>query len=148
MMLKFLVASALLPVTVDGHGALVTPRSRNAVDWDEVPNDPSKGIHNTWQICSNLTGDECNNGQAVYWYSQGCFIGCDSCDHKSGRRQTDLCKKGFVGQLPDYAISVNRDAVRDSDGTYTQARRSETAGASPGSVFLVHLVLQLQSSTM
>ena len=25
----------------------------------------------------------------------------------SGRRQTDLCKKGFVGQLPSHAIAVN-----------------------------------------
>ena len=42
------------------------------------------------------------------------FIGCKSCDHKSGRRQTDLCKSGFVGKLPNFAISVNRDAERDS----------------------------------
>ena len=25
----------------------------------------------------------------------------------SGRRQTDLCQKGFVGQLPQHAIAVN-----------------------------------------
>ena len=53
----------------------------------------------------------------VYWYSQGCFIGCPSCDHKSGRRQTDLCKLGFVGKLPDFAIAVNRNisaGFRDS----------------------------------
>ena len=47
----------------------------------------------------------------MYWYSQGCFIGCDECDHKSGRRQIDLCKKGFVGKLPDYAIAVNRNST-------------------------------------
>lgn len=97
-----------------GHGAMVEPRSRNSVDWTEVTNNASKGIHNTWQVCSNLTGEKCNNGQAVYWYSQGCFIGCPTCDHRSGRRQTDLCDSGFVGQLPDYAISVNRKAIRDS----------------------------------
>ena len=28
-------------------------------------------------------------------YSQGCFIGCKTCDHVSGRRQTDLCGAGF-----------------------------------------------------
>jgi len=99
---------------VAAHGAMVTPRSRNSVDWTEVKDDPSKGIHNVWAVCSNITGAPCNNGQSTYWYSQGCFIGCDECDHKSGRRQTDLCKSGFVGQLPDAAISVNRDAERNS----------------------------------
>ena len=59
-------------------------------------------------IC--VAGDACNNGQAQYWYSQGCFIGCKECDHKSGRRQIDLCKSGFVGQLPDFAIAVNRNS--------------------------------------
>ena len=61
-----------------------------------------------------MTGAECNTGQSAYWYSQGCFIGCPECDHVSGRRQTDLCKSGFVGQLPDEAIAVNRAAVRNS----------------------------------
>lgn len=108
----FLVCTvSLLVVTIHGHGAMVHPRSRNSIDWQEVPDDPSKGIHNTGEhICSNITGAPCNNGQAQYWYSQGCFIGCDECDHKSGRRQTDLCKSGFVGQLPDYAIAVNRNS--------------------------------------
>ena len=46
--------------------------------------------------------------------SQGCFIGCKTCDHESGRRQTDLCKSGFVGKLPDFAIAVNRNAERNS----------------------------------
>jgi len=110
---------SLLFVAVHGHGAMVHPRSRNSIDWAEVPDDQSKGIHNTGShICSNLTGAPCNNGQAQYWYSQGCFVGCDACDHESGRRQTDLCKSGFVGQLPDYAISVNRNTsagFRDSE---------------------------------
>jgi len=112
-MLRLLAASSVLALA-DAHGALVTPRSRNAVDYEEITNNASAGIHNVWAQCSNITGAPCNNGQATYWYSQGCFIGCDECDHVSGRRQTDLCNSGFVGQLPDHAISVNRDQVRDS----------------------------------
>ena len=113
-MLRLLAASSALALA-DAHGALVTPRSRNAVDFEEITNNASAGIHNVWAQCSNITGAPCNNGQATYWYSQGCFIGCDECDHVSGRRQTDLCNSGFVGQLPDHAISVNRDQVRDSE---------------------------------
>jgi hypothetical protein len=110
--------SLALPHAVDAHGAMVTPRSRNSIDWQEGP------LHNhglggtTWAWCQNVTGDKCNNGQTAYWYSQGCFIGCDACDHVSGRRQTDLCKKGFVGEIPDEAIAVNREhatgAMRNS----------------------------------
>ena len=85
-----------------------------AQDWQDGPlkNDGLGGT--TWAWCQNVTGDKCNNGQTAYWYSQGCFIGCPDCDHVSGRRQTDLCKKGFVGQLPDDAIAVNRDVERNS----------------------------------
>ena len=59
-----------------GHGAMVSPLSRNAVDH-------LAGVNT--QRCSNITGDECQNGQASFWYSQGCFIGCPTCDHLSGR---------------------------------------------------------------
>eukprot|EP00937_MAST-01D_sp_MAST-1D-sp2_P001202 g1202.t1 len=87
-----------------GHGALVHPRSRNSVD-AFAPNVTDRW---TWAPCTNLTaGAACNNGQAAYFYSQGCFIGCPKCDHVSGRRQTDLCGKGFVGKLPTPAIAVN-----------------------------------------
>jgi hypothetical protein len=77
-MARFIVALALAAVVVDGHGAMVSPLSRNAVD--------SYAGVNT-QRCSNITGDKCNNGQASFWYSQGCFIGCPECDNESGRRQ-------------------------------------------------------------
>jgi hypothetical protein len=49
--------------------------------------------------------------QILQIHTNTSFIGCPECDHESGRRQTDLCKKGFVGMLPDRAISVNRDAA-------------------------------------
>ena len=69
----------------------------------------------TWGWCRNITGEKCDNGQATYWYSQGCFIGCPTCDHVSGRRQTDLCKKGFIGMLPQKAITSNRGVKRNSE---------------------------------
>lgn len=49
-------------------------------------------------------------------YSQGCFIGCPTCDNASGRRQTDLCGLGKKQTLTDPKYwSVNRDAVPFSD---------------------------------
>jgi hypothetical protein len=107
-------AAAIIVPLVAGHGAMVTPRSRNSIDFDEnVSHFPASGGGDNWAWCTNMTGAPCNNGQAAYWYSQGCFIGCPECDHKSGRRQTDLCGKGFVGMLPDYAIAVNRNVERN-----------------------------------
>lgn len=55
--------------------------------------------------------DKCANGQAAFWYSQGCFIGCPTCDDESGRRQTDLCGLGKQQTLTDPKYwSLNRDA--------------------------------------
>jgi hypothetical protein len=65
--------------------------------------------------CTNLTSTDCHNGQATFWYSQGCFIGCDECDHTSGRRQVDLCGKGMVGTLPEQYRTLNRDSELNSD---------------------------------
>lgn len=48
--------------------------------------------------------------------SQGCFIGCDACDHKSGRQQVDLCNSGQKPTINDpLQRSVNRDAEAGSD---------------------------------
>ena len=68
-----------------GHGAIISPRSRNSVDYLVGVNAPADWPSN--RDCTNITGGACNNGQADFWYSQGCFIGCGECDHTSGRRQ-------------------------------------------------------------
>ena len=100
------VCLSALVALVSGHGAMLQPRSRNSVDWL---------VGKNLQPCSNLTGDKCNNGQAAYWYSQGCFIGCPSCDNKSGRRQVDLCGSGKNQTLTDPKYwSLGRDAVPGS----------------------------------
>jgi hypothetical protein len=59
MMRATLAASAL--AVVAGHGTIVSPRSRNSVDY-------LVGVNA--QRCSNITGDDCQNGQASFWYSQ------------------------------------------------------------------------------
>ena len=55
------VAFCALVTTVRGHGAMVTPLSRNAVD-------ALAGVNT--QRCSNITGDKCNNGQGNPWKSE------------------------------------------------------------------------------
>ena len=68
--------------------------------------------------CTNITGrtpGDCNNGQAGFYYQQGCFIGCPECDHVSGRRQIDLCGLGKKATINDPMYrSVNRNATAGS----------------------------------
>ena len=83
------------------------------------------------QICANITGDVCNNGQAAFYYSQGCFIGCAECDHKSGRRQTDLCGLGKKDTLPAAARSLNRNATIGSENDIYRHNPWRSPGAAP-----------------
>ena len=119
-----------------GHGALVEPISRNAVDREEVgcdANTDTCSSHAKGDGCVNVThpGQPCHNGQASFWYSQGCFIGCPECDHLSGRRQTDLCGLGKKATLPDYARSVNRKATRFSEYDIYQHNPWSAPGSAP-----------------
>lgn len=108
MIAKTYVALALTALVyhADGHGAIVSPRSRNSIDYR---------VNVNTQKCANISGEACNNGQAAFWYSQGCFIGCPACDHMSGRVQYDLCGLGKVATLNDPKYrTVNRNATAGS----------------------------------
>ena len=79
----------LLPAAA-AHSALTHPRPRNAIDADELPwggpvpyplpfepwcpfpSREAAGVDDR-----NLSGA---NGQACFWFSNGCAIGCDECD--------------------------------------------------------------------
>eukprot|EP00316_Scyphosphaera_apsteinii_P020496 CAMPEP_0119304344 /NCGR_PEP_ID=MMETSP1333-20130426/5583_1 /TAXON_ID=418940 /ORGANISM="Scyphosphaera apsteinii, Strain RCC1455" /LENGTH=373 /DNA_ID=CAMNT_0007307203 /DNA_START=9 /DNA_END=1130 /DNA_ORIENTATION=+ len=108
LLLSTLVADAA------AHGAVISPRARQSIDYlvgVNVPKDwPSD------RGCINVTGGACNNGQAPFWYSQGCFIGCPECDHLSGRRQVDLCGLGKKATINDPALrTVNRNVTAGSE---------------------------------
>ena len=90
-----LLLACLVCVSVHGHGAIVSPRCRNSVDFFATPS--ISGV----DPCTNASGAACENGQSAHWYSQGCTIGCSECDHVSGRVQIDICGKGFKPTLPD-----------------------------------------------
>lgn len=102
-MLRRVIVLALV-ATAAGHGALVNPPSRNAID-REVPGFAPSHEHCS---CANSSGT-CNNAQACFWYSQGCSIGCPTCDTLSGRFQKDICGNGMKATIldPKYR-SVNR----------------------------------------
>ena len=103
--------AALLP-RISSHGAVVSPLTRNAAD--RYPLGPNLCL------CANATpgmakADStagCANGQACYWYQQGCFIGCEQCDSLSGRVQSDICRSGKEPTINDPELcTVNRRNV-------------------------------------
>lgn len=68
-----LLANALLLCAgaiagVAGHGAIVSPRSRNSVDYLVGINSPKDWPSNS--ECTNITGAPCHNGQADFWCAQ------------------------------------------------------------------------------
>ena len=120
--MKLLLASTLTGV-VSGHGAIVSPLSRNAID-------SYVGVNT--QRCANITGAACHNGQAAFWYSQGCFIGCPTCDNESGRRQVDLCGLGKKQTLTDPKYwSVGRDAIPGSSNDVYKHNPWRAPGSAP-----------------
>eukprot|EP00729_Bicosta_minor_P000234 gene234-15956_t len=113
-----------------GHGAIISPRSRNSVDYLVGVNAPADWPSN--RDCTNITGGACNNGQADFWYSQGCFIGCGECDHTSGRRQIDLCGLGMVATINDPKYrSVNRNATAGSPEDIYKHNPWRAPGSAP-----------------
>lgn len=106
------LGASLLFSGADGHGAIISPRSRNSVDYLVGVNVPAHWPSD--RDCTNITGAECNNGQACFWYSQGCFIGCSACDHLSGRQQVDLCGSGKQRTIDPKYRTVNRASVPGS----------------------------------
>lgn len=105
---KFLVLLGLSLVGVcyvSGHAAISFPKSRNAIDgtiapwtsWKYPCDGDHKGVNCSINFCED--GKDCqgscpisahkigsvnelnaSNGQACYWFSNGCMVGCDECD--------------------------------------------------------------------
>ena len=99
----------LLAARARGHGSMVEPVPRNAID-RSLPKDQRSPPHTC--DCANATGDACDVAQSCYWYSQGCTIGCPSCDHTNGRAQIDLCGLGMRLLLFAPKVRVRRRRVR------------------------------------
>jgi len=121
--LDSLVVMGGMIACVSSHGAVVSPRCRQSIDYKVGVNE---------QQCSNITGKACNNGQAAFWYSQGCFIGCPTCDNVSGRRQVDLCGLGMKATLNDPKYrSVNRNATAGSPQDIYKHNPWRAPGSAP-----------------
>ena len=124
------------------HMSLVLPPSRNAVDrslpswaggkwWPYDPHCANPSPHWDPQIpsgcippetdgwgCNCANGTEpCDVGQSCFWFSDGCSIGCKTCDGLGGNPNTrDRCKSGQKATLCDPRLrTYNMDAPCNTD---------------------------------
>lgn len=115
------MAIHLLVPLVAGHGAMLMPPPRNAIDSTIAGDDWGNGTNGTGTLehlhvqCTNGTQD-CHPGQSVFWFSQGCTPGCDECDHNGQRVPFwDHCnttrKAPFKPTLAPEYRSANRNAT-------------------------------------
>jgi hypothetical protein len=78
------------PHTADAHASMIMPPPRNAIDatlpaWAHGKH-PDTGVIEPYNCaCTNGTEPNCKSGQACFWFSQGCTIGCAECDGEGAR---------------------------------------------------------------
>lgn len=109
-----------------GHGSLMFPPSRNAVD--RVLPDYAHGKSQTGVSC-NCGNDPSNvssadkgcfegvrssgSGQSCLWFSQGCSVECGNCTGTSAHSNVSLCGKNEVKpSIPSYARTMRGDTYR------------------------------------
>jgi hypothetical protein len=129
---------ALLTAYVSSHGAVTNPRPRNSIDstvapWNgTVPDDPIPFNNPNWCEVPDASSKDPRhlsgaNGQACFWFSNGCDYGCDKCDGETGER-IPCCVDKFVytgpGDPPSWSgegISINKTWLATFN--YSQARQ-------------------------
>ena len=90
MMVLRVAALAATATLVASHGAVVKPPPRNAVDKDLHPwNGPvtsTPSVESMTGFCPSVDANGTltyANGQSCFWFSNGCAVGCDTCDGNS-----------------------------------------------------------------
>ena len=97
----------------EAHGAVTHPRPRNAIDGGVAPWNgtvPAADKMPFMFYCAhpdssvddprNLTG---SNGQACFFFNNGCDISCDECDGSTGQVVQPHFEWGGVGPIPPFA---------------------------------------------
>jgi len=116
MKMLFMLLLLEMMVTAAAHGAVTIPKPRQAVDgtlapWNgSVPAYPIPFDTPNW--CESPSANTIDprhytgsNGQACFWFNNGCDLGCDSCDGKTGQK-IPCCNDKFIyignGTVPSW----------------------------------------------
>jgi len=138
ILLLGMVLSVVVPFRVRGHGALVIPATRNAVE--TLQNASTYPAGDGACPCANgaIPGTSgvglargCANANACYWFSQGCTIGCKHCDG-TPTKQKDLCGLGFNYTISDPTKrTFNRATTAGTDKDWTRYHPWRAPGSAP-----------------
>eukprot|EP00037_Helgoeca_nana_P029635 m.356205 g.356205 ORF g.356205 m.356205 type:complete len:377 (-) comp28018_c3_seq1:2541-3671(-) len=112
------VVGTILP-GVTGHGGLIYPPSRNAVDRFLPAFIGGKSPKTSCNCGDSAQGCDAGvrasgGGQPCLWFSQGCTIGCQKCTGIGSHTSVSLCNTSMKATLPKYAWTMNRAAVEGS----------------------------------
>eukprot|EP01051_Picozoa_sp_SAG22_P018584 SAG22_NODE_3169_length_1884_cov_1.642017_1_plen_207_part_10 len=120
--LAFAVLTALAPSPADGHGMMTSPMPRNARDWNATVDGANRSLPfaqhshcNAPHGASRGTPREVSgSGQPCLWFSQGCTIGCETCDnHTQHTNGQSLCPlpppPPPPGPAPQCALTAGRN---------------------------------------
>ena len=124
------IVAAVLMSTVPpsaSHSSLLIPPARNAIDkalapWSKGSFGPGEFGDDAWGCnCINATTKgpvPCEVGQSCFWFSNGCSIGCPTCDggNSSGTNPNtvDRCGSGAKATLNPALRTYNRHTVPGS----------------------------------
>lgn len=109
------VALLNLITQVSSHGAVTQPKPRQAIDgalapWNGPVPDPVPFTTPNWCAIPSANSTDLRklsgeNGQACFWFSNGCDIGCDKCDGDTGQK-IPCCNEKFLyvgnGTVPSW----------------------------------------------
>ena len=136
------VLLSLCSTSVDAHGMLIIPRSRNSVDMDlpdfkdgKNPATMMGGCNcaDPMGSCPAALGPRADgNGQPCFWFQQGCTIGCPECNLTKGHWNTSACSKPTVSATvndPKWR-TMNLDAKAGSAEDVAESGRRPSAAAS------------------
>jgi hypothetical protein len=142
VVLSGVLAAACIALTF-GHSSLLIPPSRNAVDrvlppWRGGSHGDGTFGPDAWGCnCINATTSlgqvPCDVGQSCFWFSNGCSIGCPTCDGGAGSHgganpnTQDRCGSGAKATINDPKLrTFNRDAEAGSAADICTSRHFST----------------------
>lgn len=118
-MMSLFILEAGVRMRVTGHGSLVFPPSRNALDRFLPGFSGGRSLSSSCNCGDSVRGCRegtraTGGGQPCLWFSQGCTIGCESCTGIGSHTSKRLCESTVEPTLPKYAWTMNRWAVEGS----------------------------------
>ena len=121
---------------VSGHGGLITPPSRNAVDRFLPGFAGGRSLTDSCNCGNSKTGcfegvRASGGGQPCMWFSQGCSIGCGSCTGIGSHSAVSLCNGTAQPTLPTYAWTMNRGVAPGSASDSYRFNPWRSPGTAP-----------------